>query len=227
MGNHRRNQVIIFSLGWIAYASTYFLRKPLGVIKADLESELSLTKSNLGWLDTALLLPYAVMQMVLGPLGDKFGARRTLGLSLIVSSLSMISFGYWSSFSAFFVLLFLNGTAQSQCWPNVTKVLMSWFSDEVRNSVFGMFGTCIFAGGVMATMLAVYVQANMGWRSTHFWPALCVMVVGILVLMFYRSADEVGVDPNSKGGGAARDNRLDHPDPDPAANAWFAWLPVL
>ena len=34
-------------------------------IKADMESELSLTKSNLGWLDTSLLLPYAVMQVML------------------------------------------------------------------------------------------------------------------------------------------------------------------
>ena len=34
-------------------------------IKADMESELSLTKSNLGWLDTSLLLPYAVMQVKL------------------------------------------------------------------------------------------------------------------------------------------------------------------
>ena len=44
---------------------------------------------------------------------------------------------------------------QSQCWPNVTKVIMSWFSDDVINSIFGMLGTAIFGGGVLATMVAV------------------------------------------------------------------------
>lgn len=44
---------------------------------------------------------------------------------------------------------------QSQCWPNVTKVLMSWFTDDVVNSIFGLFGTCIFGGGIIATVVAV------------------------------------------------------------------------
>ena len=30
--NIRKGQTIIFVIGWIAYASTYFLRKPLGVV---------------------------------------------------------------------------------------------------------------------------------------------------------------------------------------------------
>ena len=33
-------------------------------VKTDLETELSITKIQLGWLDTAFLLPYAVMQVM-------------------------------------------------------------------------------------------------------------------------------------------------------------------
>ncbi|XP_025108745.1 putative glycerol-3-phosphate transporter 5 isoform X1 [Pomacea canaliculata] len=184
---------IIFALGWIAYGSTYLLRKPIGVIKADLEKDLDLSKSALGWLDTALLLPYAVMQMVLGQLGDKFGARQTFGIGLLLSGLSMISFGWWNNFNLFWVLLFINGTAQAQCWPNCTKVLLSWFSDEVRNSIFGMFGTCAFAGGVIGTMLAVYLQAHSGWRAVFFLPSIIVLLVGVVVLLFYKMPEDVGI----------------------------------
>jgi len=35
-------------------------------VKTDLETELSLTKTQLGWFDTALLLPYALMQVTYG-----------------------------------------------------------------------------------------------------------------------------------------------------------------
>jgi sugar phosphate permease len=80
--------VIVFVVGWVAYASTYFLRKPLGVvsalllnrpffrykkfqetfycnlkIKSDMEAELGFTKSQLGVFDSALLLPYALVQV--------------------------------------------------------------------------------------------------------------------------------------------------------------------
>ena len=42
--NIRKGQAIIFVIGWIAYASTYFLRKPLGVVSvlADDDDELML-----------------------------------------------------------------------------------------------------------------------------------------------------------------------------------------
>ena len=38
-----RAQFLCFVLVWLAYASTYLLRKPLGVVKADLGEELGVS----------------------------------------------------------------------------------------------------------------------------------------------------------------------------------------
>lgn len=199
MDRLRLRQCLAFALGWIAYAATYFLRKPLGVIKADLQSFMSLSNAQLGWLDTALLFPYAFMQIILGPLGDRFGARKTFGVCMMLSALSMISFGYFSNFMIWFILLFLNGTAQSQCWPNCTKGLLCWFSDSVRNSMFGMFGTCAFAGGIIGTMFSVYLQATYGWRSVYFYPSIFVFIMGFLVLILFKQPDELGIEVPGRG----------------------------
>ena len=59
----RWGQAVSFSLVWLAYCSTYFLRKPLGVIKTDLGADLGLSKTQLGWCDLALSLPYALIQV--------------------------------------------------------------------------------------------------------------------------------------------------------------------
>ncbi|XP_033746111.1 putative glycerol-3-phosphate transporter 5 isoform X1 [Pecten maximus] len=194
-----RRQLLVFCLGWMAYASTYFLRKPLGVVKTDLETDLHISKTQLGWLDTALLLPYAVVQMLLGNVGDKFGARRTYGVCLILSAISMFTFGQWSNVYMFAGLLFMNGAAQSQCWPNCMKALGAWYPDKVRNSIFGMFGTCAFAGGIMGTGLAVYLQSAYGWRSAFLLPSVFVGVLGVLVLLFFQQPDEVGIEVPGKG----------------------------
>lgn len=190
--------MLIFVLGWVAYASTYFLRKPLGVIKYNLERDLGLNKTDLGWLDTALLLPYAVMQMLLGPVGDKFGARRTFSCCLIFSGLSMLPFGWTGGFYMAFILLFLNGTAQAQCWPNCMKSLGAWYPDNVRNTVFGMFGTCAFAGGIGGTSLAVYLQKAYGWRSVYATPSIIMIIIGIIVWFFYQQPEEVGIEVPGK-----------------------------
>jgi sugar phosphate permease len=77
-----------------------------------MEVELGFDKFQLGLFDTALLLPYALVQMFFGPLGDKFGARRTFGVCLILSGFTMISFGSWSHFNVLALILFINGSVQ-------------------------------------------------------------------------------------------------------------------
>ena len=59
----RWGQAVSFSLVWLAYCATYFLRKPLGVIKTDLGAELGLSKTQLGLADLALTLPYTLVQV--------------------------------------------------------------------------------------------------------------------------------------------------------------------
>lgn len=189
----QRRQIATFTLGWVAYASTYLLRKPLGVIKTDLETDFAFSKTQLGWFDTALLLPYACVQIFMGSLGDLIGARLTMSVALVVSGLSMLTFGSWSQFYIFFILFVANGTAQGLCWPNVCKILGSWYPDKSRNSIFGIFGTCAFAGGMIGTILAVHIQTNHGWRQVFWLPSLIVVGVGIVVYLLLHTPDEVGV----------------------------------
>ena len=53
------------------------------------------------------------------------------------------------------LLTYCDVSLQAQCWPNVMKALGAWYPDRVRNTVFGMFGTCAFAGGIIGTAVAV------------------------------------------------------------------------
>lgn len=113
--------------------------------------------------------------MFFGPLGDRFGARRTFGVCLILAGISMLTFGNWSSFSVLVVLLFLNGAFQSLCWPSANKGLAAWVSDSQRSTIFGYFGTCPFVGGILGTAFAVHLLNTYGWRYVHIYPALfCV-----------------------------------------------------
>ena len=83
-------QVLCFSLVWLAYASTYLLRKPLGVIKADLGQDLGVGKALLGWCDTALVLPYAAVQILCPSLSDTHSPRRVLSLCLALAALTTL-----------------------------------------------------------------------------------------------------------------------------------------
>ncbi|XP_014663693.1 PREDICTED: sugar phosphate exchanger 2-like isoform X5 [Priapulus caudatus] len=81
---------LVFAIAWLAYASGYLLRKPIGVIKVDLEQEFKFTKLQLGWMDSALTLPYATFQVLFGSVGDTLGARRTSSAGLLIAAVSMV-----------------------------------------------------------------------------------------------------------------------------------------
>lgn len=215
-------QLITFALLWMGYALTYFLRKPLGVIKADLRSQAGLNEAALGWLDAALLAPYALAQMALASAGERLGPRRTLGLGLLCAGSAMVTFGVWGGAPVWAVMLALNGAAQSCCWPACSRALSDWFPDEQRNSVFGVFGTSAFAGGILGTSLAVYLQSMYGWRAVHVMPSLLCMCFGLLVMLVLRTPEELSVAVPGKSAPAAK-------AADSAAPTWReVWgIPVL
>ena len=81
----RRSQILTFGLVWLAYFVTYLLRKPLGVVKTDIAADLGLGKAELGWCDTALVLPYAGVQIFLPAITDRYYRTSKRQLTLVSS----------------------------------------------------------------------------------------------------------------------------------------------
>lgn len=183
-------QGVMFVILWSAYGSTYLLRKPLGVVKADLQNSLEVSALGLGWLDAALLLPYAGVSLMFGSVGDHLGPRVTLGGGLVIASAATALISMCESYPSVLVLLAVSGASQALCWPASCTMLARWFSDAARNTVFGAFGTCCFVFGMAGTTLAVYLRVNYGWRVVFLPPSIFVAVLGMLVLQFGRDPGE-------------------------------------
>ena len=65
--------------------------------------------------------------------------------------------GWWDSYPLLLILLLLNGSAQSLCWPCVGKVIGAWYPGSSRNVMFGILGVSASVGGIQGTVLAVSV----------------------------------------------------------------------
>lgn len=171
-------------LCWVAYASTYFLRKPVGVGKSAIGNSLGLSAKSLGMFDTAFLVPYAAVQMFFGSVGDVLGPKKTLAIVLLGSGLSMITFGSWNNITMMCFLLLLNGAFQSLAWGNCVKSLSGTFDPTQHNKIIGIFSTSSFAGGVLASALSVQLLAIGGWKSMFFIPSTFVIAAGLLIFFF-------------------------------------------
>jgi len=189
----KQNQVLCFVSVWLAYCVTYFVRKPLGVIKSEMGTELGVGKAALGWCDTALILPYAGLQIGLPGLSDKYGPRRVLVICLVVSGLGCWVTGKVGDIVLVNVALFVTGAALAPAWPACSKMLNAWFPDNRLNSVFGMINTATYSGGLGGTALAAAMQEYSGWRSVFLIPTLMAGVTALMVNFLLKMPAEKGI----------------------------------
>ena len=189
----RRYELLLFLVLWIGFGSTYFIKKPLGVIKSDMKTDLDLTKFQLGGLDTALLFPYAAAQVLLAPLADRLGTRMTLTICYVIAALSMIAFGLLAdSYQLCMIQLAICGTALATTWPACSKALTSHFSRSKQiDGIFGLFSTSASVGGVLGTFMAVWCLDIYGWRFVYVMPCLFILLMASITHLIVRSPEEL------------------------------------
>ncbi len=171
-------------LTWVSYATYYLGRKGISVAKAPIAETLG--KDVLVGVDTGYLAAYAIGQYVNGFLGDRVGARKLVGVGMLVSAVACIMFGASSIGITFLLAFVLNGFAQSAGWPGNVKAMSEWTTAENRGRIMGFWATCYQVGGIVATWFATVMLARWGWRASFWGPAVVVAIVGILVLLLLK-----------------------------------------
>ncbi len=179
-------------LTWLSYATYYLGRKGISVAKAPIAETFG--KSALVGVDTAFLAAYAIGQSLNGFLGERVGARKLIGVGMLVSAAACVAFGASSFGMAFFLAFLVNGFAQSTGWPGNIKAMSEWTTFGNRGQVMGFWSTCYQVGGIVATWFATLMLGYWGWRASFFGPAIVVALVGILVLVFLKPG------PNASAG---------------------------
>ncbi len=158
----------MWGVTWLSYATYYFGRKNLSVTKAAIGR--SLGSHALYGVETMYLAAYAVGQYGSGWLGDRVGARRLVGVGMLIAACASFAFGLWSTGALFLATAIVNGLAQSTGWPGNVKAMQEWTTPATRGRVMGVWATCYQVGGIAATAFAAAMLARGGWRAAFFGP---------------------------------------------------------
>lgn len=208
-------QMQTFALTYILYICFYLARKPFSTIKDSLKdpNELNLTDEKLGQIETAFLITYAAAQFIVGPFGDKYGARKLLIVALLGTSFSCYMMSLAKSFFELRLAWAMNGIFQAAAFPLMVKALSPWYDNEQRAIILGYWTTCQQIGGTVAVSLAGYIAAGgfdrtlLGdaenkttWRDSFLLPAVVAAIAGIITFfMMVEHPSDVGLRaPKSK-----------------------------
>ena len=128
------------------------------------QTELALTPARLGILLSAFFWTYALVQIPIGWIAERFGAGRILALGLVVWAAATMLTGVATSFWTLLALRLLLGLGESTGFPCVSKLLASAVPVEGLGTANGIVGFAYLFGPAFGTYLGGIVMAHAGWR---------------------------------------------------------------
>src|SRR5690349_23129459 len=115
------NQVLV--LLCLMYLILYVDRVNISTAAPLIKAELSLSNTELGLVFSAFAYPYALFQLIGGWLGDKFGARATLGVSGIIVVASTAATGAVGGLATLFAARLVLGIGEGATFPTATRAM--------------------------------------------------------------------------------------------------------
>jgi len=169
---------IPFALG---YFLSYLYRVVNSVIAGDLTTDLDLSATELGFLTSAYLISFALIQLPLGVLLDKYGARRIEAFLLLFAALGAAIFATATSFNMLVIGRALIGLGVSACLMAAFKSFVQWFPVDKLPLVNGLHMTAGGLGVLCASSPTAWLLETLVWRDLFWILAIATLLVAIII----------------------------------------------
>lgn len=165
---------------------TFLDRINISVAGATIMQDLNLSRKQWGWVLSAFILSYGLMQVPLGVLGDKKGHRNVLTMIVLWWSVFTALTGMAGGFVMLIAVRFLFGIGEAGSYPCMTGVIGKWFSRSETGKAQGAIWAASRLGGALTPFVVIPVIALMGWRMAFFLLGIIGLLWSVAWYYFYR-----------------------------------------
>jgi len=173
-------------------------RAALAVANPLVRHDLGLSVSEMGLLLSAFLWAYAVAQLPIGPLIDRFGPRRVLAAGITVWSTAQMLCGAATGTLAFAGARALLGVGEAPQFPTAACAAKDWFAVRDRGRATGWFMCASYLGTGIAAPLITGLMLTFGWRWMFVIMGVLGLVVALVWAMKYRGPQEVALGDDER-----------------------------
>jgi len=151
-------------------------------------SELHLTRDQIGSILSSFFFAYALLQVPAGWASDRFGARPMLTLYIVLWSLFTMMTGFMSSFGGLLIARLLCGVSEAGAYPTSMALIRKWIPLTGRARASGMVALGGRIGGTIAPFLTIWMIVTMGsWRMSLWINGAVGLVIAAIFWRVVRS----------------------------------------
>lgn len=172
----------------LAYVLSQFLRSSNAVIAPELVSDLGLDASELGALTGAYFLSFALVQLPVGIMLDRFGPRRVISSMMLMAVGGSYLFSISDDLAGFTMARALMGLGCASILMGGFVIFARWYP----KSRFSMFAGAMLGIGNMGILVSTFPLAwtveNFGWRTSFEWTSVAALVLAAVVFLVLRDS---------------------------------------
>ena len=178
---------------WLIWATaagfffySFFHRVTPSVMVSDLMREFTVGATVLGTLSAFYFYPYAVLQLPVGVIIDRWGPRRILTGAAVVAGFGSLLFAAADSLTVAYAGRFMIGTGVAFGWIGALSLTAIWFPPRRFAMLAGATSMMGVVGAINGQASLSLVVDGIGWRATMVWAAALGFVVAALVWIVVR-----------------------------------------
>ena len=176
----RRRWRIAWLLGFGVLVN-YFDRVNLSVSYAALSTTFGISAVTFGYLSGAYNWTYAMCQLPIGVLLDKFGIRRIGRIGTFLWSVASFGAAITPNLGGFFAARFLLGVGEAPTFPANAKAIGYWFPPKERSFATAIFDSAAkFASAIGVPIIGILLL-KVGWR----WSFAITGIVSLIYFLFF------------------------------------------
>ena len=167
-----------FSIG---YFLSYVYRSTNAILAPYLNNDLGINAEQLGLITSVYFLTFALFQLPLGILLDKFGARKVQSLLFIIASIGAIIFALGETVLHLTIGRGLIGLGVSGALMGAFKAMSIWFPKDRLSLLVSIFLAVGGLGAIAASSPLEAVLQLIDWRTIYFILSVTTLIVSILI----------------------------------------------
>jgi predicted MFS family arabinose efflux permease len=178
----------------VVFASTIFTRAVDPLIPK-IAADLAVDVKTAALLSTAFTFPYALIQPVLGALGDHFGKTRLMNLCLLLVALASLVCAAAMSLSLLIAMRVVAGCVAGGLFPIALALIGDLVPVRERQVAIGRLLAVGLSGNLVGASIAGVIADLAGWRGVFGAFGLFALVITVAAYAALRGRDQAKPTP--------------------------------
>ena len=185
----RRRWRIAFLLG-LGVLVNYVDRVNLSVSQSALHDEFGISTITFGYLLSAYSLTYAMLQLPVGVILDRFGVKIVGRISTFLWSVASFAAALSTGVASLFSARLLLGVGEAPTFPANAKATGYWFPKEERSFATSIFDAAAKLAPALGVPIIGVLLLHFGWRKSFAFTGMVSFGYFLLFYWVYRNPSE-------------------------------------